>query len=251
MWWLRQIDEVKTVVLYRAKDRGDIFVFNASGCYISTDFTADLEELLSARAIYNLSGDAVEERFNLVSGIARFVLEKPEDMADTIESAIGRLSIEKFKMIADGRLQKEDEIKFFLEKALEVFITQEESKLHTFLLASNGETLFSSLCGNLFESFAHRQLLQGGTFKTRSLDNTAAAVVDLVLPVQLKQAFKDIKKCMDRNVLYTAVQKNYPCVDSLIPSVGLFQMKSWSENGSARINLLTAGGTIAVRIDGA
>lgn len=125
------------------------------------------------------------------------------------------------------------------EKALEYFLHNERSKLITFLLASEGESLLSSLRGMLFESFAHAQLSKGGTFKTRSLDTAAAPDVDLVLQACKKQSFKDIKKCTDRNVLYTAARKNYPCIDSLIPSVGLFQMTVSRSHGVKMVELKT------------
>jgi len=60
--------------------------------------------------LYGSSTDDVESRFRLIGGIPRFVFEKFDDLDETIQSAIGRLSIEKFKLIAEGRLQKEDEI---------------------------------------------------------------------------------------------------------------------------------------------
>ncbi|KAJ3002520.1 UNVERIFIED_CONTAM: hypothetical protein HDU68_006180, partial [Siphonaria sp. JEL0065] len=70
----------------------------------------DLEELFAAGAMYGLSADVVKERFNLIGGIARFVFEKPDRLHGTINQALGRLNIGKFKLMVDGSLSKEDEI---------------------------------------------------------------------------------------------------------------------------------------------
>jgi len=87
----------------------------------------------------------------------------------------------------------------------------------------------------LFEAFAHRQLANGGTFRVRSLDNNAETT--LVLPAHRKLPFKNIEDCIDDNVLYTAARKNYPCIDSLIPRIGLLQMTVSRTHGVKMIEL--------------
>ena len=112
-----------------------------------------LEELMKARKLFSLS-EQVENRYCLIGGIPRFVLEKQQDLAPLIDQAIIRLNIDKFESIAVGNLQKDDEISllvvhfdvndtyekttlrigssYITEKALNVFIRK--SQLKRFLL---------------------------------------------------------------------------------------------------------------------
>jgi Cdc6-like AAA superfamily ATPase len=69
-----------------------------------------LEELLLARGIFGLSAATVEERFNLIGGIARFVLEKPESPETTVENVLSRLNMENFTQLIDGSIVGEDRI---------------------------------------------------------------------------------------------------------------------------------------------
>ncbi|ORY42313.1 hypothetical protein BCR33DRAFT_718472 [Rhizoclosmatium globosum] len=317
MWRLRA-QGVKTIVLHRAKDGSNIFVFSETGCFIFTDlndvkrtylydkntwYLTDTlpngpcavsaitvvvasparkhykeflkfwkshpllylpvwnpSELLLARKLYDVSAEDVETRFHLIGGIPRFVFDKFEDLDETIQFAVGRLSIEKFEMIVGGNLDKEDEIshliihysitekykfasvqfasEYVIAQTLEIFISHQQSKLHSFLLASEGEKLVASLRGNLFEAYAHRQLVKGGTFQVRSLDNNVETT--LFVPPLTMVPFKNIEDCVDVNVLYTAARKNYPCIDSLIPYVGLLQMTVSRSHGVKMVELKKA-----------
>ena len=121
-----------------------------------------LEELMKARKSFSLSEEQVENRYCLIGGIPRFVLEKEQDLVSLkdlvslIDGAIIRLNIDNFESIAVGNLQKDDEIShlvvhfevnagytdatlrmgssYITEKALDVFVNHQESKLKRFLL---------------------------------------------------------------------------------------------------------------------
>ncbi|TPX63254.1 hypothetical protein CcCBS67573_g08731 [Chytriomyces confervae] len=133
----------------------------------------DLEELLAARAMYELSPAIVEERFNLIGGIARFVFEKPNLIHRTIKEALGGLNIDKFRNMVGGYLSEEDEISYLIIH----FVISDDYHVDSLQFASKYivEGL-SSRRGSLFESLSHRQLSNEGRFLIRSLDNTAASV---------------------------------------------------------------------------
>ena len=70
------------------------------------------EELITASTLYeSMSLDLVKERYFLIGGIPRFVLEKfDENLKDIIEEAISRLDIDKIHSILNGFRQNENDI---------------------------------------------------------------------------------------------------------------------------------------------
>ena len=203
-----------------------------------------LEELMKARKSFSLSEEQVENRYCLIGGIPRFVLEKEQDLVSLIDGAIIRLNIDNFESIAVGNLQKDDEIShlvvhfevnagytdatlrmgssYITEKALDVFVNHQESKLKRFLLRAEHTSLLSTIRGNLFEAYAHRILSAGGEFTVRSISQeTPPCTIKLK---QLKtERFYDIGQCKDEKY-FLPWNPNYPCIDSFIPHVGHFQM---------------------------
>ncbi len=103
-----------------------------------------------------------------------------------------------------------------------------------FLLNADVHPSIAALRGTLFEHYAHRMLCNGGQFQTRKLDdNTIAVLVLPRLPLELVKTEADINACTDfiivsvtNTVCYMQPRsRNYPTVDSFIPSLNTaFQM---------------------------
>jgi hypothetical protein len=203
-----------------------------------------LEELMQAAPLYQLSTEVVERRYCIIGGIPRYVLEKSsEDLIPVINSAVAKLNIEKFHLIASGLLSKEEEIShrivhyvvdesfnmttlqfsssYTTEKALELFSKYQHQNLCNFILYSEHSTISSGLRGNLFEAFAHRLLSNGGTYDCRSLDDGEKRCISLTALVT--DRFTDIKKCIGGKY-FIPWNPNYPCIDSIIRNSFLFQM---------------------------
>lgn len=181
-----------------------------------------LEELNIVSKWYKRSKKDVEERYCLIGGIPRFVLEMDdvENLRILIQDSVGRLDIEKFMQIAGGTIEKEDKIshsivhfevdttteKKYLEKklcmaskyitdmALERFVNHQYEELKNFLATASRLDSVSSCRGNLFESFAHRLLAAGGEFAVRSL-NGEKVTKKLIIPQLTIDKFFDISKC--------------------------------------------------------
>lgn len=54
-----------------------------------------LEELQQVADMYRLSKEVIQERYCLIGGIARYVLEKPERLESLITNSVGRLKIDQ------------------------------------------------------------------------------------------------------------------------------------------------------------
>jgi hypothetical protein len=204
-----------------------------------------LDELLAARHIYNLSEKEVESHYYKIGGIARYVLEKRENIDSIIASAINRLDIKKFDLIASGDMEQDDRIShlivhydvdstfcekslimgstFITELALERFIKEEEATLKRFLTSAKHTPLLASLRGNLFEAYAHRILSAGGIFEYCSLDDKTRITCHLNVPKRETERYYEIKSCKSEKY-YIPWNPNYPCIDAFAPKIGHFQM---------------------------
>ncbi len=213
-----------------------------------------LDELHIARQAYSMSAEEVEKGYCLIGGIPRFVLEKQQDIQDIIDEAIGRLAIEKIDRIASGNVEKGDEIShlivhydvdlsykkkslclgstYITEKALERFLSCQESELKRFLNFSEPTPLLATLRGNLFEAYSHRLLAAGGKFAIRSLEggeplselDGGEHLSELTLPKCKMTRFYKISECQNNDSYYVPWNPNFPCIDSYLPNIGFFQM---------------------------
>lgn len=188
---------------------------------------------------------SIEERYDLIGGVPRFVLESPQNLERRIATGVGKLVIEKFNQIVDGSLQREDEVCHFIihfvveqdletfslqfaslyvtEKAFDSFNVHNHKSLLLFLAVEDQPTL-SSLRGQLFELHAHRQLYSGGTFCVRPLTSDSPAKTDVTFSKLDVKRFKKISECSKENTYYIPISKRFSCIDSVIPNIGFFQM---------------------------
>eukprot|EP00842_Homolaphlyctis_polyrhiza_P004700 jgi/Hompol1/5230/HPOL_004312-RA len=217
-----------------------------------------LDELKQAAALYDIEPGSIEQRYCLIGGIARYVLEKQkEDLSSTIAVSVGRLNIDKFLLIADGKLDKNDEISHLIvhyvvncdfqmtslqfsstyvtEKALRLFSENQHQKLCELLLYNDPTSITSGLRGNLFGAFAHRLLSSGGEFDYRCLDDDIQGKLTLIK--RDSDRFGDIAKC-EGDKYFIAWNPNYPCIDAYIPKQYLFQMTVSDEHPVIKTKML-------------
>jgi hypothetical protein len=204
-----------------------------------------LEELQLVGSHYGKPPEKVEERFDKIGGLARFVLEEDEDLEKTINQSIGSLALDKIMSITLGNVSKEDQIShrivhfevkppnytectvimasaYVLEKALQTFLLFEETDVKRFLLLSADVPSLAVLRGFVFESYVHQKLSTGGEFLVRCLDDKTEST--LKFPERILQKFRNVSECTDLNVYYLPTKKNQPCIDSLIVKEGYFQI---------------------------
>ena len=189
---------------------------------------------------------SIQERYDLIGGVPRFVLESPQNLEGLIATGVGKLVIEKCNQIADGSLQREDEVShlvihfgveqdletyslqfaslYVAEKAYDRFNVHSRQNLVQFLADSENQSALASLRGQLFESHAHRQLYSGGTFDVRPLKSDSSAKTDLTLSKLDVKRFKNIAECSESEKYYIPISKRFSCIDSVIRNIGFFQM---------------------------
>jgi hypothetical protein len=147
-----------------------------------------LEELKLAAKSHSMPLEEVENRFNVIGGIPRYVLEKNEDLEELIRTAIEEMSLHRFIPIALGEGTLDDQIghrivHFYVEpspcytrrsmiiaseyvknKVLEKYIGSREEELKLFLAICKKMTFMKSVYGNLFEAYTHEKLSVGKEF---------------------------------------------------------------------------------------
>ena len=208
--------------------------------------TWSLEELKRVAHVYLKSLEEVEKRFDMVGGIARYVLEEDEDLEAPINEAI-EIQLSHIPMaipLADG--SRENEInhrlvhfrvkspcytkyklvmasKYIRKKFLEILHDRPEEELKYYLLLLFEDLPFAIFAvGRLFEHYAHRQLSTTGVFSRRVLDRGCEMLIDF-LPKR-PQLFEKFSECRDSGVYYIARVKNDACINSHILGIGYFRM---------------------------
>ncbi|CAG8689323.1 7310_t:CDS:2 [Funneliformis mosseae] len=135
--------------------------------------------------------------YNHWGGIPRFVLEKAGDPSQDLllEQAIVSISLEKC-----------------LQSVGELDTSEEES-------------ITSSFRGQLFEGYVHNLLRNGGEFNIRNLNDNNIVYSKIQLTKRNLKSFQSLSE-IDFTVddYWRPIAKNFPSFDSLIPSVGLFQI---------------------------
>jgi hypothetical protein len=211
-----------------------------------------IEELKLAAKSYLKSPEEVEKRLNLIGGIPRNVLEKNEDLEGLIKEAIGEMSLDRLILIGRGEETPEDQIghrivhfdveppcytrrsmimasEYVKNKVLEKYIGSREEELKHFLATCKRMTFMTSVCGNLFEAYAHKKLSTGGEFLVRSLDEDREWKMKLS-PTKLK-IFSFLSECKESDTYYRPLNDNYAGIDSLILDVGYFQVTMSLDHG--------------------
>jgi hypothetical protein len=302
LWRISRMKEgVGTVVLHRAKDEGDIYVFEEDGCWIASDISQvrrlfslsttwyltdtpkkppgdheaitflvasperehykeflkygqtttlrylpvwSLDELYLASGLYDMKKEKVEERYNLIGGIARFVLEKSKvNLKEEIGIALKKFEMKHFKFLqgvddvskmnqsilhfdVDEKFESESMrfcSDYAAQKAVEKFWEGKRYELFVFLKCSEADSSTAALRGQLFEQVAHKMLAAGGKFLCRSLEEEGSLEDEMELTPRETDRYHELTACTE-DKYWKPWSSNCPCIDSLIPNKYLFQM---------------------------
>ena len=203
------------------------------------------DELKLVAPSYKRSEEVVKERFDMIGGLPRYVLEKKVDLIEVIDEAVSKLPLNKLILIALGEVSREDQIShrivhfkveppfytkrtltiasaYALSKASEKFLKQSEHDVKYFIYWSVGIPSLAFFRARVFEGYAHQKLSEGGEFPTRCLENNTKGT--FTLPERRTEIFHDLPNCKDSNVYYVPKNPFFPCIDSVIPGVGYFQV---------------------------
>ena len=204
-----------------------------------------LDELKLMAPSYKRSEDVVEKRFDMIGGLPRYVLEKDDDLEEVINLSIEKLDLKRLLSIAIGEVSKENQIShrvvhfevkppvytkriltmasvYALNKASAKFLTLSDGDLKYFIFLSTGMPSLAFFRAKVFEDYGHRKLSEGGSFSVRSLEDGKEETLEL--PRRSLETFQDLSKCKNSNVYYKPPNSNFPCIDSVIPGLGYFQM---------------------------
>jgi hypothetical protein len=203
-----------------------------------------LEELQLVAPFYSKTSRVIKERFAIIGGLPRYVIEKDVNLKRKVKGAFSRHSDGKFERIVVDGLVNENEIshllvhfkvwsnyldytlnfasKYVAEIALKLFLLYQQEELRQLLRSGGSSPFLGSLLGYLFENYAHRILSAGGLFAGRSLDD--GTLCGLVLPKMDLRRFYNLSECKNGNVYYMAAYKNQPCFESIVRGKGYFQM---------------------------
>jgi hypothetical protein len=242
-----------TTILVASPDRRHYseFLKHTLGVHLHFLPVWTLDELLTLGKKYSLSEDVVQERFQKIGGIPRFIQSK-WDLNTIIDDALSRVNIQRLSHITCQELCSEKgmwhiiahlhlvEVKeesviytrafpqmashYVTERALKKFIKSETQELTDFLNRLTPTSEVASLQGSLFEGLAHIKLAKGGTFKYRSLDKNITQVGTLNLTPLRTGHFFNVSECKDLETYFIPRNPQHACIDSYAPSVGFFQM---------------------------
>ena len=208
------------------------------------------EEIVKCRdALYpGINDDKLTILYDHWGGIPRYILEKCDDPSQDalLEKAIASANLEKCLQSVGERESPEDISHRILhiitsnstgytsttmkyaspyvaqEIATRFTLQQHESLCH-FLLASEGYGTTSSLRGQLFEGYVHNMLKNGGNFDIRKIDENTVSSICLANRTQRPyRTLSNVDPQIDD--YWRPIARNFPTFDSLIPTVGLFQI---------------------------
>ena len=204
-----------------------------------------LDELKLVAPSYNRDGDVIKKRFDVIGGLARYVLEKDEDLEAIINIEIKKLLSKNLmrlptdersggKYISHRLVHFEVEppcytkyklvmaSEYVREKFLEALDNQQDQEFKYYFSLFQSIPMMASSIGLAFQQYANQKLSAGGQFLVRSLDDESESILD-ISPRTL-QKFTDLSECTSSTIYYTPAKKNFPCIDSLILEIGYFQM---------------------------
>jgi hypothetical protein len=132
---------------------------------------------------------------------------------------------------------------YVADKVLNKMKNQSNDDLRTFLAASAGEdkAFLSTLRGNMFESYVHKRICEGGTFQYRFLSNATDNInYPLIIQRINMKNFISLADLEDSDY-GIPVQRNFAAIDSLIisSSIFLFQITVSSKHTIQQQQLLT------------
>jgi len=194
------------------------------------------------------------ERFKILGGIPRFVLEITKDSPTMlIRSACDQCSIDEcIKAVGiDSTITEKSKIVhslvhitsaspeftqssvcFASEAVLDILVEMKSDMdigmMRGLLGSCEGNPLTAALCGYIFEPYAIQMLEKGGKFTYRKLDYAAASSVDITpeldIPSSTRKPVQDVALRQTPKQLHVPITKNFPALDAWIPGIGGFQM---------------------------
>ena len=211
--------------------------------------TWSYDELTKASVLFSVSEEIMQMRWFIIGGITRYVLEKDdEDLDELINESIPELDISKINRIASGLLVGQKELShriihflvntntymsrtlqmgssYISEKVVQALVESQHEDLINFFKLSHNNPILCTVRGNLFEAYAHRQLMKGGEFSIRSLsDQEGHEVKSMSIKPMKMERFLQLTVCKNNDVYYIPWVPNYPCIDAYNPRIGYFQM---------------------------
>jgi hypothetical protein len=209
-----------------------------------------LEELNRVASLYSKDLQLVKERYHLIGGIPRFVLERNNDLKKGIGRALSSLSVGRMFNFASDAEYNQNRISHFIIHCLAdstyskyslIFSSQyvaglvlkellesQDDELKRWLCSEESLGHHRTLQANLFEQCAHRLLAAGGKFVGRSLDDGTR--LELNVPRRRVKMFDDISECSDPSAYYVSRYWNYHCIDSVMLNEGYFRMMMAEEH---------------------
>ncbi|CAG8576856.1 7163_t:CDS:2, partial [Paraglomus brasilianum] len=205
------------------------------------------EEIVKCRdALYTgINDDKLTTLYDHWGGIPRYVLEKCDDPSQDalLEKAIASADLEKC-LWSIGEHKSPEDIShrilhivtsnytltamkyaspYVAQEIATRFALQQHESLHRFLVASDGDSMTSSLCGQLFEGYVHNMLKNGGNFDIRKIDEDTVSSIRFANRTQrLYRTLSNIDPKIDD--YWRPIARNFLTFNSLIPTVGLFQI---------------------------
>jgi hypothetical protein len=211
------------------------------------------EELEEIAGFFKVSSEEWLERFRILGGIPRNVLERTgRDPTQILEAACSNATLEEcIKRIGPNSEISEKSnvihclihmnstapftdysVSYASETALNIIaeakLDEAKKKMRGLLESCEREPLTSTLLGYIFERYAIEKLAEGGTFKCRRLlagkkkGNPEESTIDIK---GSEQIFAERVSCDHiANQLYVPKSKTYTGIDAWIPNVGAFQM---------------------------
>ena len=195
-----------------------------------------------------------EERFRILGGIPRHVLEMTErsptgllqaackqcELNDCIKIiGLNSTITEKSKVvhslvhITSTSPFTDSSVSYASRVALDIIVenkgTEAKRRIRELLASSDGNPLIAALCGYIFEPFAIELLEKGGNFEFRQLfhgnKKSNEAVISFInIPHSAKIVTENVERNQTQNQLYIPKNKNYTAIDAWIPGIGAFQM---------------------------
>ena len=191
----------------------------------------------------------VRDAFERWGGIPRFVLEKLRDEAaqqslqealDTAEVGIIRKSIGQIDAAQEAshrilHIQTQQPFvyrsiafgsAYIRDRVAELLFLQQRQAMIDFLITSSSSPQLAGVRGELFESYAHRIISSGGSFKVRRLDDGSEETLKLerCAGTHFVRSPSDLAECPSQLHYCQPVVRNFPAIDAVTLPGSLFQM---------------------------
>jgi hypothetical protein len=209
-------------------------------------------ELESIEPLF-LNSNGWRERFKILGGIPRYVLEiQTQNPTQILESACTDCSLDDCikKIGLNSTITEKSKVIHSLihitstypftnpsvfyasPTALNIIVKNKgyeaKQRIREFLTGSEGNVLIAALCGYIFEPYAIELLEKGGTFTCRQLvsgnKRTKPNEMILEIPSSIKIVVDKVSFDQKFYQLYVPKTMNYTAIDAWIPGIGAFQM---------------------------